>query len=406
MVFFNVASATAGVNIEVDIQSGVDDVEQFLVLSGAKASLPSPLPAHVSLGKPTVNVQSGHFELKLSTIGASDLPAPSAVELYDATALSKSMPTSFICSSCSLPLVQSTKVNEYKDLPSEHWQELVDVWMCHSDQKLHDEVMENAKHGFWPKEGEALVGGSYIVFEESGVVEAHIRHLEAREVSLITKLWGTPDAKKAIIGISPTRGLIQAEFFQPSGPSKPSLVLAGSEGLCELCRVDGRYNVPLVDTSHPRETSALLNNSWTTRLLFLELLASAHSHINLKSAYWRVWLGADGYFPLAGGVVQCKVHLWCDSGTHTETAFVWWGRCYVLPARQVCNQAREPGSGVCAPWRCANRSSIDTLVRPLRIPLSSFIVEDMMEYVQAHATYRFILHDDEEERPRILVRHC
>jgi hypothetical protein len=36
--------------------------------------------------------------------------------------------------------------------------------------------------------------------------------------------------------------------------------------------------------------------------------------------------------------------------------------------------------------------------------LSSLIVEDMMEYVQAHATYRFILHDDEKERPRILVR--
>lgn len=45
----------------------------------------------------------------------------------------------------------------------------------------------------------------------------------------------------------------------------------------------------------------------------------------------------------------------------------------------------------------------DHISRPLRIPLSSFIVEDMMEYVQAHATYRFILHDDEEERPRILV---
>jgi len=29
-----------------------------------------------------------------------------------------------------------------------------------------------------------------------------------------------------------------------------------------------------------------------------------------------------------------------------------------------------------------------------------------MEYVHAHATYRFVLHDDEEERPRILVRCC
>lgn len=29
-----------------------------------------------------------------------------------------------------------------------------------------------------------------------------------------------------------------------------------------------------------------------------------------------------------------------------------------------------------------------------------------MEYVGAHATYRFIVHDDEEERPRILVRRA
>lgn len=62
-------------------------------------------------------------------------------------------------------------------------------------------------------------------------------------------------------------------------------------------------------------------------------------------------------------------------------------------------------------WRYTSQvivtnSVIGTTCRPLRIPLSSFIVEDMMEYVQAHATYRFILHDDEEERPRLLVRRC
>jgi hypothetical protein len=40
----------------------------------------------------------------------------------------------------------------------------------------------------------------------------------------------------------------------------------------------------------------------------------------------------------------------------------------------------------------------------LNIPLSAFIVEDMMEYVQAHASYRFVIRDEEEEKPRILVR--
>jgi ubiquitin-protein ligase E3 D len=38
------------------------------------------------------------------------------------------------------------------------------------------------------------------------------------------------------------------------------------------------------------------------------------------------------------------------------------------------------------------------------VPLSAFIVEDMNEFVQAHATYRFVILDEEEERPRILVR--
>lgn len=41
--------------------------------------------------------------------------------------------------------------------------------------------------------------------------------------------------------------------------------------------------------------------------------------------------------------------------------------------------------------------------RPIRVPLSAFIVEDMNEYVHAHATYRFVIADEEEERPRILV---
>lgn len=41
---------------------------------------------------------------------------------------------------------------------------------------------------------------------------------------------------------------------------------------------------------------------------------------------------------------------------------------------------------------------------PSRLPLSAFIAEDMNEFVHAHATYRFVIFDEEEERPRILVR--
>jgi len=35
--------------------------------------------------------------------------------------------------------------------------------------------------------------------------------------------------------------------------------------------------------------------------------------------------------------------------------------------------------------------------------MSAFIVEDMNELVRAHATYRFILCDEEDEKPRLLL---
>lgn len=37
--------------------------------------------------------------------------------------------------------------------------------------------------------------------------------------------------------------------------------------------------------------------------------------------------------------------------------------------------------------------------------MSAYVVEDMTELSQAHATYRFIVCDEEEEKPRLLVCH-
>ena len=41
--------------------------------------------------------------------------------------------------------------------------------------------------------------------------------------------------------------------------------------------------------------------------------------------------------------------------------------------------------------------------RPIRLPLSAFIVADMIELQQAHATHRFIVRDEEDDKPRILM---
>lgn len=44
------------------------------------------------------------------------------------------------------------------------------------------------------------------------------------------------------------------------------------------------------------------------------------------------------------------------------------------------------------------------VVRYDRPPLSAYIIADMLEVVQAHASYRFVIRDEEDENVRMLVR--
>ena len=173
LVFFTITGGKpcAEVHAEVlPLDQSSEQGDQLVIKCGPHTSRPLSLPACTTPGKKEVRPQNTHFEIKLPTTDSkspfSDIngqPAP----LLDATQLSSINPTSFLCASCSLPLIQSSKVGTYRDLPSEHWEELVEAWMCHSDQKLY--VTKNGKRGFWPSPGQALVGGSYILFEKSAM---------------------------------------------------------------------------------------------------------------------------------------------------------------------------------------------------------------------------------------------
>lgn len=186
LVFFTVTGATPGVDLEAEVlppfpESHSEGGDRLIISSGPRNSLPLLLPARILPGKQEVRVQSSHYEIKLTTVAPRPSPETSDEDpttLLDAAQLAAANPTSFICASCSLPLVQSTKITEYRDLPSEHWQELVDAWMCHTDQKLHADVMRHGKGGFWPQPSQALVGGSYVLFEESSLTlnNFHIAH--------------------------------------------------------------------------------------------------------------------------------------------------------------------------------------------------------------------------------------
>ncbi|KAL7277175.1 hypothetical protein ACG7TL_009023 [Trametes sanguinea] len=276
LVFMDVQGRTPGANLEAEIvpvsDSSTEERSRLMLKCGASTSPLLALPAPVPPGVKEVKVMGKYHEIKLPVSAPPPSPADVSAALLDATQLSSSAPTSFTCASCSLPLVQASRLHEYRDLPSEHWAELVDAWMCHSDQRLHDQVQKHTRDGFWPRQGEALVGGSYILFEESDVVQSN--------------LWpATADDRKPDDGWRRTR-----------------------------C--------------------------------------------------------------LCGAII---------------------GRCQERPP--------SPGAPPVTTYRFAKYAirPVSTNSEPLRLPLSAFIAEDMNEFVHAHATYRFVIFDEEEERPRILV---
>lgn len=188
VVCLGVEGIIPGVDLEAEVvpflggaQEGKELILSCANLRSASLSLPVPVPA----GKKEVRVQGGHFEIKMSarstgtsmsTASNQDLPA-----LMDASQLSKLNPTSFICSSCSLPLFQPCGKSRYDDLPSEHWSELLEAWVCHRDQKLHEEVSKHSD-GFWPRPDQVLVGGSYLIVEESSVVQYNLHRDESTKV--------------------------------------------------------------------------------------------------------------------------------------------------------------------------------------------------------------------------------
>ncbi|KAI0763198.1 HECT-like ubiquitin-conjugating enzyme-binding-domain-containing protein [Irpex lacteus] len=277
-VFLEVSGLRAGFNLEAEVVPEGDVGPGHLFLKcDTITSPPLTLPAQVSPGPATVSVVGGrHYQIKLPTPNAKkpDQLSPSdstfARDLLDATYFQAINPTSFICSSCSLPLVRASQLHRYRDLPSEHWAELVDAWMCHADQKLHEHVKKGSKEGFWPGAGEVLVGGSYVLIREDSIVKVNLSDAETQ--------------------------------------SKSS--------------VDDWHRIRCI----------------------------------------------------CGAIVgRCRQH-----NSSEGSAMVY----------RLAKYAFRP---------------VSPTSEPSRIPLSAFIVEDMNEFVHAHATYRFIIMDEEQERPRILA---
>jgi ubiquitin-protein ligase E3 D len=214
-LFVSVSNIPAGATLIPEVH---EDGTSVTLRLGNIRSLPLALPTRVTPETPDVRWTGTYYELRLNTplplspdasgltISSSSTSAPQPSPLIDASSLESTLPTSFACASCSLPLAQGgARIANYRDLPSEHWAELLDAWMCHTDQTLHAHASERAARGFEPTLGTVLVGGSYLLFHQENVVGNNIVEVETKvclaSVTLLPLLWiSSADKKKASVG--------------------------------------------------------------------------------------------------------------------------------------------------------------------------------------------------------------
>ncbi|SCV74265.1 BQ2448_6697 [Microbotryum intermedium] len=127
------------------------------------------LPSRVATQVAPVISRGSYFEIKLAAFEPSPTRSRPDLEIHSplSTAeLRDSLPRSFACSTCHSEVVDTSAISKYNALPSEHWAELLDAWMCHQDQTLSDDLIAKGK-GIQPRAGEGMVGSSYLLFDRA-----------------------------------------------------------------------------------------------------------------------------------------------------------------------------------------------------------------------------------------------
>ncbi|WWC87693.1 uncharacterized protein L201_002585 [Kwoniella dendrophila CBS 6074] len=164
-------------NLELQVETTNTDSEEAIITSKKDPTISTriALPVPVQPGQSVFfTPQSLHLEAKLN---AQPIP-PAAVSLLPAYPLSapdlrNTKAKSLCCTSCEREL-STLPFNDnidslYKDLPSEHWSEMMEIWMCHNDPSFTAQLAEQTKIGFWPKDGSVLVGASYLLIGKERV---------------------------------------------------------------------------------------------------------------------------------------------------------------------------------------------------------------------------------------------
>lgn len=97
--------------------------------------------------------------------------------LFSAKQLTFIGATQWQCAICSNDLMDFSSTDRFIPLPSQHWEELVDAWMCHTDQQLNDTLLKaqkNIEHHTGLKEGQVHVADSQLILSSTSLISGKI----------------------------------------------------------------------------------------------------------------------------------------------------------------------------------------------------------------------------------------
>ena len=179
------------IETEQNVQPGCG-VSEAVIMSKRDASISMciTLPTPVAIGQTIPFKQSDlHVEAKLSALATAPNGAISSLNTIlqhplSAPELRKIQPKALCCTACNREVADLSRTlrseekfegSGFKDLPSEHWAEMLEVWMCHDDPAFTAQLAQRTNEGFWPSKDTVLVGGSYLLVHQDEGKSANLQ---------------------------------------------------------------------------------------------------------------------------------------------------------------------------------------------------------------------------------------
>jgi len=293
------------------------------------------------------------------------------------------MPVSFACAYCHAELVDSSAIARYNALPSEHWAELLDAWMCHPDQSLSQDLISKGK-GIKPRNDEGLVGTSYILFPR-----------------VATKNWTTPSESQ----VSPL--LLSFRFSPTSLPPLSRRIYKKVELPFQLVITGRLPEGTVLSWKQPRDARLIQESKIELsqeKLLLNNLLAKAFAlKATLENTFNQEATGActDTLLSLLQPIRSPSDDLLFPALCTCCSALVGYHVKPLAPS----SSSSDPTSFRLLKYAAYPLVGATSTARESfpEYSLSCHVTAEMLETGQAHACHRFVVEDDEEEKPRLLV---